>query len=143
MKMQRPLPLIQAFLVCQEIWFDERTQRDMLLHPFHYVPAVDFPLNLSASVYLQVKGGHGRYPLSMQLRDLEGEVLWRSPPGEFDYGDPLFPHSLTFPDLMLPIPCAGKYDLIVVMNGEDSACRTLWIGPREHFLAEEHARSDD
>jgi hypothetical protein len=138
MRTNHTLPLIQAFLVCQEIWLDERSQRDMLLHPFHYVPAEEFPLNLHASVYLQVHDGHGRYQLELLLRDMEGEVIWRWQPGAFEHTDPRFPHRLALHDLILPIPEAGRYDLVAAMNGEDAACQTLTIGPRDYFLVKSH-----
>ena len=131
---QLPHPPVQAFLLCNEILHDARTDQFVLVGPVTYVPATEFPVGVRLSVYLQVTGGHGRYALEFELRDCDGETYWRWQPGGLEHPDPVFPHKVAFHDLVLDIPQAGRYDLVLRANGEDLASQGLWVGPREVFL---------
>ena len=137
-----PQPLVQAFLTCREIIENMRTGEFVLIGPFTYVPATDFPVNLRASIYIQFKGGHGTYALDFHLRDLEANVLWQSPPVEVDHSDPLFPYRIAIHDMLIAIPKAGKYDLVLSANGEELSYQTLWIGPAELFAGESETLVD-
>jgi len=130
-----PCPQVTAFLVCSDIFEDARTQRFALINPAHHFPVLQFPTKLRISVYLQVTGGHGRYVLDLNLRDLEGDSHWHWRPGDLEVDDPLFPHTVALHGLLLDVPQPGRYELEVSANEQEVATRSLWIGPREHFAA--------
>ena len=108
MARQLPQPQVQAFLTCREILDNTRTGEYVLIGPFTYVPAAEFPINLRASLYIQFKGGHGKYELDLQMRDLEGDVSWRCQLGELNHSDPLLPFKIAIHDAIIAVPKPGK-----------------------------------
>jgi hypothetical protein len=135
-KQDLPLPQVSAFLVCNQILHDSRTKQHVLIGPVHHVPVKEFPARLRVSVYLQLRGGHGRYVLDLHLRDLEGDSHWHWRPSDLEADDPLFPHKVIFHDLVLDVPQAGRYELVVSASEQEVASQSLWIGPREVFTAD-------
>jgi hypothetical protein len=135
MKQDLPRPQVHAFLVCSDILHDDRTRRYVLVNPLHYVPAAHFPVKVRVCVYLQLRGGHGRYALDLSLRDGEGDSVWRIPPCEIDHPEPIFPHTVDLHDLPLDVPQPGRYDLVVSANGQEIGAQPLWVGPPEFFTA--------
>ena len=137
MKRLLPPPQVHAFLTCREIIENAHTNENILVGPFYHVPVASFPLRLSASIYVQISGGHGRYALEFQLRNLDGDVSWRCGPSEFHSPNPLLPHEIVVHEAIMDVPGPGKYDLVMSTNGEELCSRTLFFGPRELFAGDE------
>jgi hypothetical protein len=93
-------------------------------------------MQLRASIYMQLRGGHGRYALDLDLRNGEGDSVWQFRPCELDCTDPILPHTVDLHDLILDIPEPGRHDLVALANGQEIGLQILWIGPREFFAAD-------
>ena len=124
-----PAPQAQAFVVCREIWSNPRTGEFMLAGPVSHVPIPQFPASVRVSVYAHVTGGHGTYPMEFQLRDAAGDAVWSWQPADpLIHPDPLTPQQLAFQELMIKVPGAGRYDLLLLAGGEEMARQPLLIG---------------
>src|SRR5262245_8219070 len=85
-----PTPVCKCFLLCLQIFHDPVRQDDTLVAPVHQVFAPEYPVVEDLSVFARWTNAHGAYPVEVQLRDLEGEVLWRGQmPEPFHTSDPL------------------------------------------------------
>jgi len=83
-------------------------------------------------VYVHLTGGHGRYQLTLGLRDSQDEIVWQwNPPEALEHDDPLVPHQVTFSDLMIQIPDRGKYILALLADGQEFAQQSIWFGVSE------------
>ena len=87
-----------------------------------------FPATLHCCIYANVSGAHGRYDVVVQLRDSNDDIVWdwrilRA----LDHDDPLTPHKLGLYDLVIPLPTAGRYELVVLANGATMAQQSLWF----------------
>jgi hypothetical protein len=135
-----PLPLVHSFLVCREIFSDERTKQRLLLGPTSHVPVTEFPCQVRQSIFVELTEGRGEYWPRLQLRDSGDEVVWEwAAPAPFTHRDPLLPHDVTFLDLVITVPRAGRYLLVLRLNDEEAAVRSVWYGPAAAFNAGERA----
>jgi hypothetical protein len=117
--------LVQAFLVCREIY--ESPRDVVLVGPSSGVTAPAYPVSSRFSVYAHLTDAHGRYQLSLRLVDGDDQVTWEwTVPGLIEEGDPLAPHRVVLHDLVLDFPHPGRYDLVMAANGEDLAHHALW-----------------
>ncbi len=129
-----PLPLAQSFLTCQEVFRGQRSHGSLLLGPTAHVPLPQFPAVVQLAVYAEFTGGHASYQPEICLRDASGEEVWRwTARDPFEHRDPLLPSEVVFNDLRVAVPRAGRYTLVLLLNGEEAAQRTMWFGPREAF----------
>jgi hypothetical protein len=127
-----PLPRVQLFVACNEIFHDQRTGQAILVGPFNHVPLKQFPAHVRLSFFAELLGVHGHYQPRLVLRDDADEVVsgW-SGANPIDYDNPLFPHQVTFFDLKMAVPRVGRHSLAYLLNGEEVAQRGLWFGPAE------------
>ncbi len=108
----------------------------MLLGPSAHLPIPNFPAFVRLAVFSEFTGGHGRYTPSLSLRDASGDEVWHwSAADPFTHTDPLLPHEVVFQDLQITVPKPGRYTLVMLLNGDDAAQRTVWLGPSEVFRA--------
>jgi hypothetical protein len=129
-----PLPLAQAFLACREIFNDQRTGHAILVGPTSHVPLPQFPAHVRLSIFVEFTGGHGRYQPRLCLRNGAGEEVWGWGAEEpLEHSDPLLPHQVTLHDVTVAVPRAGRYSLVMLLNGEEFAQRALCFGPAEAF----------
>jgi len=129
-----PLPLALAFVVCNDIYRDQRTGASILIGPTSHVPLGQFPAHVRLSVWAEFTGGHGQYQPRLCLLDESDEVVWGwNAPERLEHDDPLLPHQITFHDLKLAVPRSGRYRLILLFNGEELAQRGMWFGPAQAF----------
>jgi hypothetical protein len=119
-------PLAQAFVVCREIFEDCRTHEFMLIGPFSALTAAGFPLAARLSVYAHLTCGHGSYEVALQLRDAEEEAIWEwTCPAPIELANPLDQHRLTLRDAILGFPKPGRYDLLLLADGQELARHAL------------------
>jgi hypothetical protein len=123
----KPLnPVVKSFLVCREIFQDARSQDHILIAPLASLCAHQFPCVVPVNLYAQLTSGHGVYHPALQLLDVEGRAVWgqtMEPP--FEEKDPLSIRILTFLGIHLCVPRPGKYDLALLLNGEEAARHLL------------------
>jgi hypothetical protein len=92
MSRRTPIPLVQAFLACSDIFEDARSGRLLLVAPFSAVKFRRFPAELRLSLYIRLIGGHGAYALAVQVQDPEDQVVWDGPlPQPVSCADPCGP----------------------------------------------------
>lgn len=129
-----PLPVAQSFLTCHEVFRGQRSGATLVLGPVAHVPATQFPALIRLAVYAEFTGGHGSYLPGLYLRDPAEEVVWRWTANDpFTHSEPLLPSEVIFNDLTLAVPTPGRYSLVLLLNGEEAAQRTMWFGPAETF----------
>jgi hypothetical protein len=123
-----PLPRAQAFVACRQIFESPLSNECVLVAPFSSLGLNFFPISYKLSLYADLCGGHGTYQFALELRNQDLETVWAcqySQPIRQD--DPLAPHKVILHDLVLEFPSAGRYDLVLLANGEDVAQLTLQI----------------
>jgi hypothetical protein len=126
MTRQPPQPLAQSFVVCREIIQDVHTGTAMLVGPFHRLGLPAFPSAIRVAVFIQMTGGHGNYRLGMQLQDAEGRTLGEiEGPEPVLMDDPVSYYQAFWRDIGLPFPQPGKYDLVLMGNGEELSRHAL------------------
>ncbi len=89
-----PPPAILSFLLCREIFSDERTRESFLIGPRCIYPVRELPATILMSSSIFVGGGHGRYRIGLSLRNSDDEEEWGcNPPEPVEHPDPLMPQS--------------------------------------------------
>jgi hypothetical protein len=123
-----PLPLAQAFVVCRTVYQDRRTGEFLLVGPFNGITLHYFPSGFRLSLYAHLTGGHGTYDLALELRDDEDQAVWGwQLPEPIRHDDPLLPHRISLHDVVVAFPRPGRYDLVLMANGEDLAHHALEV----------------
>ena len=115
-------PVARAFLLCREIFEDVHTRAYLLVAPGDLVVEPAFPCTVGVSFYAQLSEVHGRYRLTLQLRDDEDQVVWGEalePP--FEGTDPLKTYQIAFLQRPIHIPRAGRYSAVLLANGDEVA----------------------
>ena len=126
--MAQPVPVCRSILVCQQILQDARTQSTSLIGLIQNIRCPQFPSVGQVSVFSRWINGHGQYNLELHLRDAEDNVVWKQVfPQPCNMPDPLQPCDLTFFDLPIHLPGPGKFDLVLVANGEEVGRHSLLV----------------
>jgi len=126
-----PQPLAQSFLLCRDIFQDRQTGEYLLIAPYSGLALPAFPAAFPVSLYIRLTGGHGTYRLNIQVRDEEGQVVGEILGAEpIPSADPLTACQICWRNLGLHIPRPGRYDLVLLANGEDLAHHSLEVALR-------------
>jgi hypothetical protein len=119
---RRPTPVCKCFLLCRQIFVDTIRQDYTLVCPVHQVFASRYPLSEDVSVFARWSNAHGDYAVEVQLRSLDGDVLWRQRmEHSFEAHDPLQVWTVALPHLTISIPEPGKYEVVLLANGLEVA----------------------
>jgi hypothetical protein len=134
---------VQAFVVCREI-YEARKSRDLVLvAPFSGVTLLRYPAPLQFSVYAHLTAARGRYAMSLHLEDPEGRLVWGwDLPNPVEEANPLLSHRIALYDLVVEFPRPGRYNLLILANGDELAqhcplARLASSGPAEPGTAPE------
>jgi hypothetical protein len=120
--------LAQAFVVCREILEDCRSHEFVLIGPLSALGAPGFPYTARVSIYAHLTCGHGDYEVALEVRDAEESALWQwRCPGSIRLPSPLEQHRFTLYDAILEFPESGRYDLVLLVNGEELARHALHV----------------
>jgi hypothetical protein len=123
---RRPTPVCKCFILCRQIFLDAVRQDYTLVSPVHQVFSARYPLVEDLSVFARWSNAHGSYAVEVQLRSLDGEVLWRQPmEAPFEAHDPLQVWIVPLPHLAVRIPEPGKYEVALLASGQEVASDTL------------------
>jgi hypothetical protein len=140
MRRKPPTPVSKAFLICREIWQDQRTGDTMLLGFVRHVQATSYPFAVQLEVFTRWTSAHGKYQVTLQLQDLAGNVVSQMAlPTEFDMADPLQAFDLILGHIQLEFPEPGKYDLVMLANDEEIARDAFYA----YLLREEPAPHEE
>lgn len=121
-------PRAQSFVVCREIFEDCRSHHFILVAPMCALVASGFPFNARVSIYAYLTSGHGDYEVALQLRDADETGVWDwQCPNLVALRDPLKSHELALYDAILPFRAKGRYDLVMLVNGEELARHVLQV----------------
>lgn len=133
-KRKPPLPLALSFLACNDIFKDSRTGAAILVGPTSHVPIPEFPATVRLSLFAEFTGGHGSYLPGFALIDTNEQTVWEwRTELPFEQSDPLLPREVIFYDVMVSIPRAGRYQLVMFLNSDEATQRGMWFGPAELF----------
>ena len=123
-----PLPVVKTFLVCREMFQDAMSGEHILVGPLQELHVVQAPAVVHVGVYFEITCGHGNYRPTLQLRDLEEQVVWSQTYEQpFPAQDPLRVAAVAMFHVGMCIPRLGKYDLVLLVNKEEIARRPLWV----------------
>jgi hypothetical protein len=115
-----PTPVCQTFLVCKQIFMDDKTQECTLVSPVHQVFAPSYPTTMDLSFFARWSNARGPYRVELQLRDLDEVVLWRDElPQPFEAPDPLRIVPLTLRHRRVRFPRPGKFEFALLANGQE------------------------
>jgi hypothetical protein len=104
----------------------------IILGPLTDVKVLTIPAVADLSIFARWNSVQGVYQLEVQLQDLEGNVIWRkAEPKLLEWHDPITMCTLCLQHLQIYLPQPGKYDIIMLANGEEVVRDTLWV-----FLAQ-------
>jgi hypothetical protein len=127
-----PAPQAQAFVICREIWHNDRSNEFLLASPLSHIPIDTFPAVVTVSVYAHITGGHGEYELDFLLRNSSNDTVWSwIPQSPLQHEDPLMPQQVAFHDLVLEVPSPGRYELALLANGDEIGRQPMIFGTRD------------
>jgi hypothetical protein len=102
----------------------------VLVAPLSRVVVSAFPAGTHLSIYAHITDARGRYTIGLRLVNDEGETVWEWLNGPVvQQADPLLPHRVGLYDVALDFPRPGRYDLVMLANGEQLASHAIWAQP--------------
>jgi hypothetical protein len=123
---RQPTPVCKCFLLCRQIFIDPVRQDYTLVSPVHQVFSPRYPLTEDLSVFARWTNAHGSYDVEVQLRSLEGNVLWnQAMEAPFQADDPLQVWIVPLHHLAMRILGPGKYEVALLASGQEVASDTL------------------
>jgi hypothetical protein len=126
----KPLtPVARTFLLCREIFQDAATQEYILVGPAVNLRAPQYPLVATVSFFTQMTSLRGTYQLAIELQTEEGDAVFTNkldPP--FEMNDPLQVCTLSFLRVSILVPKPGRYDFVLLANGEAAARYPITAG---------------
>lgn len=129
-----PLPVVKAFLVCDQIIQDAQTGKKSLIGVFHELRAERFAaVHPLLWIYANLTDAHGRYAFQIRLVELsKNEVLGRGEPPPIDIPGPLQTTELSAQLRNVSLPRAGTYEFQLLANEQliaTKAIRVLQVTP--------------
>jgi hypothetical protein len=122
MERRPPKPVCKCFTLCKQLFIDPDKNDFTLVTPVYQVFPTQYPAVEDLSVFARWTNAHGTYTIEVQLRDLEGEVLWRAQMNRpFEMPDPLLVVQVPLRHLKIRFPRDGKYEVALLANGEQVA----------------------
>lgn len=119
-------PRVQAFVLCQGIaWSPDGAIA--IVNPTSGVTVTGPLAPIPLGVYAHVTDSHGHYEVGLEIRDSMGVMLWSEVVDTFEELDPLEPHRILVPSILLPIAEPGVYDVVLTLNGEPLAEHVLHV----------------
>ena len=123
----KPLPQCKAFLLCEGIAEDEVSGQLSLNKLIEVLRFTAFPAESAPFVvFVQLYDGIGRYQLAVELRDLrESASMAATISSSLDFPERLVKMDVILPVDSLRLPHAGRYELAVLIDGEEIATQPI------------------
>lgn len=116
-------PRCKAILLCDQVIVHAgpTAGKLSLIGVFGFFAFKQYPVRTrSFSIFVQIVNALGRYDLSVEIRDLQADtVIGRSPPISIEVPDRFATANLVLPVPPVPLAHPGKYDLVVLANGNE------------------------
>lgn len=124
-----PLPLLKAFLVCDQVIQDAQTGKKSLIGVFHELKATKFPaIHPALWIYANLTDAHGRYTFEIRLLDVaRDEVLGRGAPPPIEIPGPLQVTELSAQLRNVALPTAGTYEFQLLANEQLIATKAIRV----------------
>jgi hypothetical protein len=122
----KPLPQCKAFLLCEEVYDDERSGRCSLLNLIEVMPISNFPGDSAAfMIFLQLYDGIGRYQLRIELHDVSDSMRVATALFTLNFTERLAKMDIALPVDTLRLPRPGRYELMVMLDGRELATQVF------------------
>ncbi len=110
---KKPVPQCKAFLICKKVGVDDATGEFSLSK---IINTLEFPAFAAEAgpfaIFLQLYDGIGRYALSVELRDLAGDIsVAAANLTDLDFPERLVKMALALPIPSLWLPHPGRYEI--------------------------------
>ena len=120
-KEEKPLPGCKAILLCERTMIEAGTNKISLIGLIGTIAFESFPGRTKPmKLFLHLVDGIGQYDVSVEVHDLaEDNIVFRSKTARLSFSDRLLSRRPIFSIPGLPVPHAGKYDVIVFADGKE------------------------
>ena len=114
-------PECKAILLCERSSVLEHSGRITARGIFNTLPLPIFPGHTPPfTVFVQLVDGVGRYQIVVEIHDLrEDRVIASTPEIRLEFPDRLASLTVLIPILPLPVEHPGRYDVLVLANGQE------------------------
>lgn len=117
-----PTPICRCFTLCRRLFQDPATNDWALVSLTHQVFVPQYPAVEHFAVFARWTNSHGSYTVEVQLRSVNGEVVWRHIANDpFKMDDPSQVWVVPLHRLDMTIPAPGKYEVVMLANGREVA----------------------
>jgi hypothetical protein len=124
--MPKPVPVCKCFVLCRQLFNDPVRQDYTVVSPIHQLFSSYYPLVERLAMFARWTNAHGTYDLELQLRNLEGDIVWGVKEQEpFQATDPLQVWIVPLYNVRLRVPAPGKYDIVLLASGVEVARDTI------------------
>jgi len=116
-----PPPKCKAILLCDQTILEAGSGKISLIGIFANFNVQKFPAVVAPfRAYVQLVNGIGRYEVVVEIHDLQKDkVLARAQGIGIEFADRFTTVNIMMPVPPLPLAHAGKYDLVVLANGQE------------------------
>ena len=123
------LPVVKAFLVCDQVIQDVQTGKKSLIGVFHEIKAGRFPtVHHELWIYANLTDAQGRYEFQIRLVSLEdGKALGHGAPPEIQIPGPLQTTELSAQLRNVQLPKPGTYEFQLLANGQLAATKAVRV----------------
>jgi len=136
------LPVVKAFLICDQVIHDAQTGKKTLVGVFHELRADRFPaVHPVLWIYANLTDARGSYAFEIRLVDVErNNVLGKGTPPEIRIPGPLQTTELSAQLRNVALPGPGTYEFQLLTNGEliaTKAIRVARVDPNAEAASDE------
>ncbi len=123
----QPLPIIKAFLICDQIIHDAQTGKKSLIGVFHELRADRFPaVHPMLWIYANLTDARGRYNFEIRLVEIsQNDVLGTGNPPPIDIPGPLQTTELSAQLRNVTLPREGTYEFHLFANDQLVATKAI------------------
>lgn len=115
-----PKPICRTFLVCRELYQDNQTGEVIIVGPATEATAAHYPSNFTLNLFAHITSMRGTYLPALQLRDLDGRVVWGQSMGApAEVHDALAVFRFLFRPVLLTVPRPGVFEIVLLLNDEE------------------------
>src|SRR5262249_43604088 len=112
MERKPPPPVCKAFIVCRQIVDHPQLNDSVIVGLGRAYQQKNYPGASPLGFFARLSSARGHYRIEVQLRNSDGEVVWREgPDAEFPMEDPLEMYDIKM-NLAPVFPKPGVYDFL-------------------------------